>query len=282
MKDENRYFKQIAVRGLWGKSDVIWELNPNVSILSGINGSGKSTLIQAVAAMFKGGIKPVEEMSLVDSVEVLLSDGEVISSLDKMPKSFHNVDIISTFDASLKDSESLQRLSDGDVRTDLDWNIYQLQKRYLSYQLAQGKQTIELLKSNAPKERLDALISLKIRFFDLIDELFANSNKKIDRESDELSFIVGSTRISPYKLSSGEKQMLVIVTTVLTQNHQHYTLLMDEPEISLHFDWQQRLIETILDLNPNVQIIMATHSPAVIMNGWMEHVSEMSEITTSL
>lgn len=282
MKDESRYFKQIAVRGLWGKSDVIWELNPNVSILSGINGSGKSTLIQAVAAMFKGGIKPVEEMSLVDSVEVLLSDGEVISSLDKMPKSFHNVDIISTFDASLKDSESLQRLSDGDVRTDLDWNIYQLQKRYLSYQLAQGKQTIELLKSNAPKERLDALISLKIRFFDLIDELFANSNKKIDRESDELSFIVGSTRISPYKLSSGEKQMLVIVTTVLTQNHQHYTLLMDEPEISLHFDWQQRLIETILDLNPNVQIIMATHSPAVIMNGWMEHVSEMSEITTSL
>lgn len=282
MEAENRYFKQIAVRGLWGKSDVVWELNPDVSILSGINGSGKSTLIQAVAGMFRHNVKPVEEISLVDSVEVLLSDGEVVSSLDKKSDKFHNVDIISTFDASLKDSESLQRLSDGDVRTDLDWNIYQLQKRYLSYQLAQGKQTIELLKSNAPKEQLDALISLKIRFFDLVDGLFANSNKKIDRQSDELSFTVGVTRISPYKLSSGEKQMLVIVTTVLTQNHQHYTLLMDEPEISLHFDWQQRLIEIIRDLNPNVQIIMATHSPAVIMNGWMEHVSEMSEITTAL
>jgi predicted ATP-binding protein involved in virulence len=54
---------------------------------------------------------------------------------------------------------------------------------------------------------------------------------------------------------------------------------MDEPEISLHVEWQQRLIETILNLNPNVQIILTTHSPAVIMNGWMDSVTEVSDIT---
>ena len=83
----------------------------------------------------------------------------------------------------------------------------------------------------------------------------------------------------PYQLSSGEKQMLVILLTVLVENEEPYVLFMDEPEISLHVEWQQRLIETILNLNPNVQIILTTHSPAVIMNGWMDSVTEVSDIT---
>ena len=83
----------------------------------------------------------------------------------------------------------------------------------------------------------------------------------------------------PYQLSSGEKQMLVILLTVLVENNLPYVLFMDEPEVSLHIEWQQRLIETILDLNPNVQIILTTHSPAVIMNGWMDRVTEVSDIT---
>lgn len=50
--------------------------------------------------------------------------------------------------------------------------------------------------------------------------------------------------------------------------------------MSLHVDWQQRLIDLIVDLNPNVQIVLTTHSPAVIMNGWMDKVTEVSDITT--
>ncbi len=86
-------------------------------------------------------------------------------------------------------------------------------------------------------------------------------------------------RLSPYQLSSGEKQMLAILLTVLIEDGQHYVLFMDEPEVSLHVDWQQRLIDMILQLNPNVQIVLTTHSPAVIMNGWMDKVTEVSDIT---
>ena len=45
----------------------------------------------------------------------------------------------------------------------------------------------------------------------------------------------------PYQLSSGEKQILVILLTVLVQDKRHGVLFMDEPEISLHVEWQQRL-----------------------------------------
>ena len=83
----------------------------------------------------------------------------------------------------------------------------------------------------------------------------------------------------PYQLSSGEKQMLAILLTVLVQDNHPYVFFMDEPEVSLHVDWQQQLIDLVLELNPNVQIILTTHSPAVIMNGWMDKVTEVTDIT---
>ena len=74
--------------------------------------------------------------------------------------------------------------------------------------------------------------------------------------------------------------MLGILLTVLVQDNQPFALFMDEPEISLHVEWQQRLISLIRSLNPNVQIILTTHSPALIMNGWIDAVTEVSDITT--
>ena len=72
--------------------------------------------------------------------------------------------------------------------------------------------------------------------------------------------------------------MLAILLTVLVEDQQNYVLFMDEPEVSLHVEWQSQLIELILSLNPNVQIILTTHSPAVIMNGWMDRVTEVEDI----
>jgi predicted ATP-binding protein involved in virulence len=34
--------------------------------------------------------------------------------------------------------------------------------------------------------------------------------------------------------------------------------------------------------NPNVQIILATHSPAVIMEGWLDKVFEVSDLVTPI
>ena len=73
--------------------------------------------------------------------------------------------------------------------------------------------------------------------------------------------------------------MLVILLTALVENQEHYALLMDEPEISLHIEWQQKLISLIRKINPNAQIILSTHSPALIMDGWMGNVTEVNEIT---
>ena len=107
----------------------------------------------------------------------------------------------------------------------------------------------------------------------------ADTGKTIIRTENEIRFSQIGETLTPYQLSSGEKQMLVILLTVLVEDQRPYVLFMDEPEVSLHVDWQQRLIDLILELNPNVQIILTTHSPAVIMNGWADRVTEVSDIT---
>ena len=116
-------------------------------------------------------------------------------------------------------------------------------------------------------------------FQDMLDRLFAETGKKIIRTENEIRFSQIGETLLPYQLSSGEKQMLAILLTVLVEDCRPYVLFMDEPEVSLHVDWQKELIDLILQLNPNVQIILTTHSPAVIMNGWMEHVTEVTDIT---
>ena len=42
--------------------------------------------------------------------------------------------------------------------------------------------------------------------------------------------------------------------------------IVDEPELSLHIDWQEKFVDAIQKANPNVQLILATHSPAIILD----------------
>lgn len=69
--------------------------------------------------------------------------------------------------------------------------------------------------------------------------------------------------ISLIKLSSGEKQLLILLIEALLQKCEPYIFLADEPELSLHISWQREIIPAITKLNPNAQIIVATHSPEV-------------------
>jgi ABC-type lipoprotein export system ATPase subunit len=73
----------------------------------------------------------------------------------------------------------------------------------------------------------------------------------------------GATPISLIKLSSGEKQLLILLIEALLQKQKPFIFLADEPELSLHISWQRKVISAITKLNPNAQIIVATHSPEI-------------------
>jgi len=269
------YIRSIEIKALWkGGKHIRWELNPEVNILSGINGVGKSTIINHSAKV----LKELKELGEMPSGKVAQGISIKLFPEDATSIKF---DVIRSFDRPLLNSNLLEKLADSRVKTELDWQIYKLQKKYLDYQVNIGNQIIEILTSGNPEDQMKAaLISVpKTKFQNIMDELLKDTYKTIDRKSNEIQFFQNGEVLTPYQLSSGEKQMLVIMLTVLVENGEHYALLMDEPEISLHIEWQKGLLKLIRELNPNVQIILSTHSPALIMDGWMDIVTEVEDVT---
>lgn len=273
MKKQAEYIKRIEIKGLWGRKNIAWDLRPDVNILSGVNGIGKSTILNNSVRR----LSDLEGGALSNGIHL-----EVSFTFYPEDATYIHFDVIRSFDRPLLSSGLLEKIGNQNVKTELDWQLYLLQRRYLDYQVNIGNRIIELLTSGKPENQAKAAeISLpKTHFQNLVDDLFSETGKKILRQSNEIQFEQDGDILTPYQLSSGEKQMLVILLTVLVQDNQPCTLFMDEPEISLHVEWQQRLISLIRSLNPNVQIILTTHSPALIMNGWMDAVTEVSDITT--
>jgi predicted ATPase len=190
-----------------------------------------------------------------------------------------NINFINTFDQLLKDKETISKVSDTNTLTTLDFEVNKLQKQYLDYQLNLGKRKDAINdKFDNPKEEITKLRHSQNRFLEIIDELFKETGKKANRETNEITFLLEGKPILAYQLSSGEKQILIILLTVLIQDNKQAILFMDEPETSLHIDWQQKLIGYIRELNPNIQLIIATHSPAIIMEGWLDKVFNVSDI----
>ena len=260
------YIKQIEIDALWaGRKHILWQLDPHVNILSGINGVGKSTILNKV---FKS-------INTNGDLQNHLLKGVHITA-EPEDATHIRFDIIRSLDSPVLDNETLS-LVDTRIRSALDFQLYHLQRKYLDYQVNIGNRIIEALQQGHA-DAAQQLAMAKTRFQDIVDDLFEETGKKIVRTENEIRFSQIGESLVPYQLSSGEKQMLAILLTVLVEDQQPYVLFMDEPEVSLHIEWQKRLIDLIMELNPNVQIILTTHSPAVIMNGWTDSVTEVSDI----
>ena len=261
------YIKRIEIDSLWsGKKHIVWELNRQVNILSGSNGQGKSTILnKVVKGLVAGGEFPSHMLKGV-KLDVEPEDAKWI-----------RYDVIRSLDSPVLDLDTMAHV-DTRISSALDFQLYHLQRKYLDYQVNIGNRIIAELQSGNT-DAAQQLSMQKKRFQDIVDDLFSETGKKIVRTENEIRFSQIGETLVPYQLSSGEKQMLAILLTVLVEDNQSYVLFMDEPEV--HIEWQKRLIDLCLELNPNVQIILTTHSPAVVMNGWVDAVTEVSDITLS-
>ena len=264
------YIKEIEIDSLWsGTRHIVWRLHKQVNVLSGVNGMGKSTILnRVVKCLPKGGDT---NQAHVKGVRITMAPEDATCV---------RYDIIRSFDRPLLNAEIIAKLG-LNIATELDFQLYQLQRRYLDYQVDIGNRIISTLQSGTPDAaRLAQEHNEPKRLFqDMIDRLFAETGKTIIRSENEVRFAQIGETLQPYQLSSGEKQLLVVLLTVLVEDQRPYVLFMDEPEVSMHIEWQKQLIDLILQLNPNVQIILTTHSPAVIMDGWLDRVTEVSDIT---
>ena len=120
-------------------------------------------------------------------------------------------------------------------------------------------------------EKLDNYINLLNDFHETKYFTLGESNKGT------INITKDNSPILPSELSSGEKQLLILLTETLLQRGQQTIFIADEPELSLHIEWQRKIISSIQELNPNSQIILATHSPEIV-GKYKDRLINMSRI----
>ncbi|RYB01486.1 AAA family ATPase [Lichenibacterium ramalinae] len=115
------------------------------------------------------------------------------------------------------------------------------------------------------------LFAYSVKYTEIMNAFFNDSNKSIGfKEDGSLILRLPShpDGADIYYLSSGERQLFVLITSLMFNDdkRQAQILIIDEPELSLHLKWQEMFIESLQEANPEVQLIMATHSPAIILD----------------
>jgi len=104
-------------------------------------------------------------------------------------------------------------------------------------------------------------------FVELTNKFFIQTGKevRIDRAGD-VQIKMGKRSTSLNALSSGERQIFIMLAH-LSMNRsllKDGVFIVDEPELSLHMDWQNMFVDAVKTANPKLQLILATHAPAII------------------
>jgi ABC-type cobalamin/Fe3+-siderophores transport system ATPase subunit len=295
-KQELNYIQQLEIKGLWDLYDVHLKLSPDVNIIVGDNGTGKSTLLMILKMIAGLPVDSIMQKSFkAKSIEVtwLTTLGtEVFEGNTNMTmkvgilssrKHLWNgnrpdnisVNYIATFDSKIYKQNDFDEKNKPFIETHLDKELDEQLSLYTEYQ------NRLLKKSENRSKSLSDILKKRDWLFDKLNELFKPTGKTfIESEDDTRPSVLLSNgkKLSLFQLSSGEKQLLVILLTVLCQDEKSAVLLLDEPEISLHTNWQHELIEIIRTLNPNCQIIAVTHSPSMFNDGWRNKVIWMADV----
>lgn len=125
------------------------------------------------------------------------------------------------------------------------------------------------------KEKTREVYSQLELFLEIIKEFI--SEKNFEFSSGRLVISSDYGQIDHTRLSSGEKQLIILLVEALLQNQRPHIFLADEPELSLHIEWQREIIPAVRQINPNAQVIVATHSPEVASQ-YSDFIFDMEEL----
>lgn len=237
--------------------------------------------------------KLINSFTLFDEIKDI-SEKDKQKLLESLVKQFINSD-----DFKLQVSDSLMRKFEENKnriftnKVHRDWLKDNLIVRYIStVNISANAGTKMDLGNSIEKNLLDLAIHEEMRvligkknataisaFLKNLNEFFHESRKKARISHGECIFETSSgVRLNLGQLSSGERQLVYILATAANTCGKSALFLMDEPEVSLHLSWQEKVIDAIMSINPQMQIIAVTHSPGIMMNGHMDAYVEMISI----
>ena len=306
--------KTIKISQLFGDKDIEWNLQ-KTNVLVGKNGMGKSTVLQLVVNTISQ--EEIHDKSKLCSEVTIELDSNNILKLRKSQENISNLlDLVD--EQEMKRLIIKEVRENNHIKSELkDVMINSIKKNKFRFNItdsieytatknetkvnfefvstmalnANSFQNIEMGNGKTEnildwqiQNELDRLskinnLDLNNKFITSLNHMFSESNKRVSLNNKfELEFKFNNEILNFPQLSSGERQVIYILLKVAIATKDNALILMDEPEISLHLSWQEKLLAQIREINPNSQIIIVTHSPAIVMNGWLDCFVDIQDI----
>lgn len=144
-----------------------------------------------------------------------------------------------------------------------------IEHSFSSAQLSKFKEVAKV--ANEKKKVIDRKMENFNHVISSINKLLEDTGKYIEYAKGDKKLIFknfnSQDELDITLLSSGEKQLIIfyIFSLIDDTSRQSKLLMVDEPELSLHIDWQAQLLPSVLEvINQNQQLVVATHSPDII------------------
>lgn len=198
---------------------------------------------------FTKNIKTLEQLkSINDILELNISTDTLQEISSQYEKNIQLLDEIRSNDNNVN-AEDCDRLFEAVLALPLMQVIQDLQTEYSKYN---NKITEELTSYNYISENLK--------------DFSGNKLKLIKTELNEFEFQKVGTQINKFSdFSTGEKQLItfLVYSAIELPKTTPALVIIDEPELSLHVKWQNKLLKNLLKKS-NLQVLSATHSPYII------------------
>lgn len=134
-----------------------------------------------------------------------------------------------------------------------------LDNRHLSFFLS------SLIEAYEQVKQVDASLQ---RYAKVCNRYLINKELRYDGLNATVSVYetIGGTKLDLDTLSSGEKQILGVMSELYLGENESYVVIFDEPELSLSMDWQKKILVDVAASEKTHSLIAVTHSPFVFEN----------------
>ncbi len=238
------------------------KFDENITIVAGINGSGKTTLLEYIYNFTDFILDKDDDRSLIDFE---MDNKHKILAYNS---SFEEIGKERTKEISLEAkyfNKHIKYFPTGTDIKDLKVLILDYVKRTMHNEDLKPSEVFDKIRENI--DTIFTELNMLIKF-DKVDE---NDEVYFKSKNNE-SFVIDN-------LSTGEKTLLAKVLYLYLKEIKDSVILIDEPELSLHPAWQNRVLKLYENFakENNCQIIIATHSPHIIGSAKNEYIRILTE-----
>jgi energy-coupling factor transporter ATP-binding protein EcfA2 len=255
--DEASYFASVAFQRAYSQESELKDTLRNELILSAFD----------FADVLDSLTRPVPLPTRTDATKIITSRNQVVDFLSSIGFSAEQLSgsVYPFFDGLRDIIESLPEQGKRGQKSEPDIKV----TRYLfnKWQFDRVSEIVERLEKF--RNDADAIYASITSYKNLINSFLIASKKSIEVSLSGLSVQIESVGSRPLALlSSGEQQLVVLLTQLWFNPNARAAnvLIIDEPELSLHLAWQEMFVNALIKANAELQLILATHSPTIILD----------------